>query len=34
LSLLDNEIKQPWKFGEKGQWSDFQPDSLRRIGTK
>jgi hypothetical protein len=34
FSLLDNEIKQPWKFGEKGKWSDFQPDALRRIGTK
>jgi len=34
FSLLDNEIKQPWKFGEKGRWADFQPDSLRRIGTK
>jgi hypothetical protein len=34
LSLLDNEIKTPWKFGEKGKWGDFQPDSLRRIGTK
>jgi hypothetical protein len=34
FSLLDNEVKQPWKFGEKGRWSDFQPDSLRRIGTK
>jgi hypothetical protein len=34
FSLLDNEIKQPWKFGEKGKWGDFQPDSLRRIGTK
>ncbi len=34
LSLLDNEIKAPWKFGEKGKWADFQPDELRRIGTK
>jgi hypothetical protein len=34
FSLLDNEVKQPWKFGEKGRWGDFQPDSLRRIGTK
>ena len=34
LSLLDNEVKQPWKFGNKGKWSDFQPDALRRIGTK
>jgi hypothetical protein len=34
LSLLDNEVKQPWKFGEKGKWSEFQPDALRRSGTK
>jgi hypothetical protein len=34
LSLLDNEVKVPWKFGEKGKWADFQPDALRRIGTK
>jgi hypothetical protein len=34
FSLLDNEVKTPWKFGEKGKWGDFQPDSLRRIGTK
>jgi hypothetical protein len=34
LSNLDNEIKTPWKFGEKAAWGDFQPDSLRRIGTK
>jgi hypothetical protein len=34
FSLLDNEIKAPWKFGEHGKWSDFQPDALRRIGTK
>jgi len=34
LANLDNEVKQVWKFGQKGKWSDFQPDSLRRIGTK
>ena len=34
FSLLDNEVKQPWKFGQKGKWGDFQPDALRRIGTK
>jgi hypothetical protein len=34
FSNVDNEIKTPWKFGEKGKWADFQPDSLRRIGTK
>jgi hypothetical protein len=34
LANLDNEVKQPWKFGQKGKWADFQPDALRRIGTK
>ena len=34
LAGLDNEIKTAWKFGEKGKWGDFQPDALRRIGTK
>jgi hypothetical protein len=34
VSTLDNEIKTPWKFGVKGNWSDFQPDALRRAGTK
>jgi hypothetical protein len=30
LSTLDNELKTPWKFGINGNWSDFQPDPLRR----
>jgi hypothetical protein len=34
LANLDNEIKTPWTFGEKALLSDFQPDSLRRLGTK
>ena len=34
FSNVDNEIKTPWLFGEKGKWGDFQPDSLRRLGTK
>jgi len=34
LAGLDNEVKTAWKFGEKGKWGDFQPDALRRIGTK
>ena len=34
VSTLDNEVKAPWKFGVKGNWSDFQPDALRRAGTK
>ena len=34
VSLLTNEIKEPWTFGHKANWSDFQPDALRRAGTK
>jgi hypothetical protein len=34
LSNLDNEVKLPWKFNQKGKWADFQPDALRRMGTK
>ena len=34
LSGLDNEIKTPWVFGEKGSFGEFQPDALRRLGTK
>lgn len=34
LTGLDNEYKQPWKFGVKGRMADFQPDSLRRLGTR
>ena len=34
FSNVDNEIKTPWVFGEKGKWGDFQPDALRRRGTK
>jgi len=34
LANLDNEVKQPWTFGQKGKWGDFQPDQLRRLGTK
>jgi hypothetical protein len=34
LANVDNEIKTPWSFGEKAAWADFQPDALRRIGTK
>ncbi|MNW15624.1 hypothetical protein D3C71_2141900 [compost metagenome] len=29
---LDNEVKQPWKFGVKGRQAEFQPDALRRAG--
>ena len=34
LSGLDNETKTPWKWGGTAKWSDFQPDALRRAGTK
>ena len=34
LAGLDNEIKTPWVFGEKGTFTEFQPDALRRLGTK
>lgn len=31
---LDNEVKKPIKFGIKAKWSEFQPDALRRAGTR
>jgi hypothetical protein len=34
LTNLDNEIRTPWSFGAKAAWADFQPDALRRLGTK
>ncbi len=34
LAGLDNQIKTPWNFDQKGRWGDFQPDALRRLGTK
>jgi hypothetical protein len=34
FSNVDNEMKGSPSFGAKGQWGDFQPDALRRIGTK
>jgi hypothetical protein len=34
LANLDNEIRTPWSFGEKASWAEFQPDALRRAGTK
>jgi hypothetical protein len=34
LAGLDNEMKSVWDFNQKGKWSDFQPDALRRLGTK
>jgi hypothetical protein len=32
LAGLANEEQQPWKFGIKGRFVDFQPDALRRMG--
>ena len=34
ISLLTNEINEPWTFGHKARWADFQPYALRRAGTK
>ena len=34
LANLDNEIKTPWSYGAKATWAEFQPDALRRAGTK
>jgi hypothetical protein len=34
VSFTSFEEKQPHKFGERYKLSDFQPDALRRIGTK
>jgi hypothetical protein len=31
---LENEVKQPIKYGLKARWSEFQPDALRRAGTR
>ena len=31
---LDNEVKKPIKFGIKDRWTNFQPDALRRRGTR
>lgn len=33
-SNLDNEVSQPIKWGIQDKWSNFQPDSLRRAGTR
>ncbi|MNM99824.1 hypothetical protein D3C81_1123940 [compost metagenome] len=32
LAGLANEEPNPWKFGIKGRFVDFQPDALRRMG--
>ena len=31
---LDNEVKKPIRFGIKDRWTNFQPDALRRRGTR
>jgi hypothetical protein len=33
ISHLDNEIKEPVRFGVRASWSEFQTDSLRRRGA-
>ncbi|MDX1556938.1 MAG: DUF1329 domain-containing protein, partial [Xanthomonadales bacterium] len=32
ISNLANEIDEPWEFGAKGRYIEFQPDALRRSG--
>ncbi len=34
VSHLDNEVKKPIKFGLSDRWANFQPDALRRRGTR
>jgi hypothetical protein len=34
VSHLDNEVKKPIKFGITDRWTNFQPDALRRRGTR
>ena len=34
VSHLDNEVKKPITFGIKDRWTNFQPDALRRRGTR
>lgn len=34
LSNLDNDLKMHWSCGARAAWADFQPDALRRVGTK
>ena len=34
LNQTTFDIAAPWKFGVKGKLADFQPDELRRQGTK
>ena len=31
---LDNEVKKPIRFGINDRWTNFQPDALRRRGTR
>ncbi|MDO3721649.1 DUF1329 domain-containing protein [Marinobacter sp. chi1] len=32
ISNLANEVEDPWEFGVKGRYIEFQPDALRRRG--
>jgi hypothetical protein len=34
ISQTTFDVATPWKFGVKGKLADFQPDELRRMGTK
>lgn len=34
ISFLDNEERQPWRFGWIGDMVDFLPSNLRRLGTR
>ncbi len=34
VTHLDNEVKKPIKFDLNERWSNFQPDALRRRGTR
>ena len=34
VTHLDNEVKKPIKFDINERWSNFQPDALRRRGTR
>jgi len=34
VTHLDNEVKKPITFDINERWSNFQPDALRRRGTR
>jgi hypothetical protein len=33
ISHLDNEVREPVRFGVRARWSEFQTDALRRMGA-